>query len=72
MFLTDSELCELTGFRQAGKQAAWLRDHKWRFTTTAHGQIRVARAYFERKLVGEASSPERGPEPDFEAIARRA
>lgn len=51
MFLTVNELRELTGYRRPSAQARWLTSHGWRFALNAVGHPRVARAYFERRLV---------------------
>lgn len=58
LFLTDPELVDLTGYRVSRYQVAWLTNRGWKFVTNAAGAPRVARAYFERKMVGEASSAE--------------
>lgn len=57
-FMSDAELVTLTGYKLASYQIGWLRHRGWRFETTAAGKPRVARAYFERRMVGEVSSPE--------------
>jgi hypothetical protein len=54
LFLNAIEVFDLTGYRLAKYQVAWLRRRGWRFETNAAGAPRVARAYFERKMVGEA------------------
>lgn len=67
MFLTTSELFELTGRVQPSAQTRWLRRHRWRFVPDADGRPKVARAYHDRRMLGtDASEP--GPRPDFEAI----
>lgn len=58
LFLTEPELTELTGYRVARYQVAWLTNRGWKFETNAAGAPRVARAHFERKMVGEALSDE--------------
>lgn len=71
MFLTDAELVELTGQRQKSAQIRWLQLRRWRFETTATGHPRVARDYFERKMVcaEERSAP--APEPNWGALRQR-
>lgn len=70
LFLTADELIELTGYRIARYQVAWLRNRGWRFETNAAGAPRVARAYLERKMVGEALTADPGPPArhNFEAL----
>lgn len=54
MFLTSTELLDLTGYRRPSLQIAWLRAHRWRFAVNAAGHPRVARGYFEARMVGTA------------------
>lgn len=61
LFLTGDEVFDLTGYRLAKYQVAWLRRRGWRFETNAAGAPRIARAYFERKMVGEARAEDPGP-----------
>jgi hypothetical protein len=72
LFLTDEELLSLTGYRIARYQVAWLTNRGWKFETNAAGAPRVARAYFERKMVGEASTaePPLAARHDFGALRR--
>ena len=61
LFLTTDELAELTGYRVAKYQREWLRNRGWRFETNAAGAPRVARAYLERRMVGQELSEAPGP-----------
>lgn len=61
LFLDASELEQLTGYRRAHEQKRWLGARRWRFETNAAGEPRVARAYFERRLVGEARTEDPAP-----------
>lgn len=47
MFLTDEELYQLTGYKQAGKQCVVLRKQGVAFFTNAAGHPRVVRAVLE-------------------------
>jgi hypothetical protein len=47
LFLTDDEVTELTGYRQAGKQVAMLRRQGVPFHVNAAGHPKVARAILE-------------------------
>lgn len=60
LFLSKDELLELTGYRRPHEQRRWLQNRRWRFETNAAGAPRVARAYLERKMVGEAQETEPG------------
>lgn len=44
MFLSEQELIDLTGYRQASKQAAHLKAQRIPFHTNRAGHPRVARA----------------------------
>lgn len=67
MFLTAADLEELTGYRRPSAQARWLRDHRWRFEKNAAGHPRVARAYFERRMVAREAGAVDFPPPDWTA-----
>lgn len=58
LFLSVAELEELTGYRRQHEQKRWLAARRWKFETNAAGAPRVARAYFERRLVGQAETEE--------------
>jgi hypothetical protein len=58
LFLEAEELHELTGYRRAHEQKRWLAARRWKFEENAAGQPRVARAYLERRMVGEATTAE--------------
>jgi hypothetical protein len=61
LFLTAVELEELTGYRRQHEQKKWLVARRWTFETNAAGAPRVARAYLERRLVGQAQAAEPPP-----------
>lgn len=67
MFLSPAELHELTGYVRPSSQAAWLREHRWRFETNRAGHPRVARAYFERRMVSKDAHAVDFPAPDWTA-----
>lgn len=58
LFLSHAELVTLTGYRRGAEQITWLKNRHWRYETNAAGAPRVARAYFERRMVGEVKSAE--------------
>ena len=47
MFLTDEEVADLTGYKQASKQVAMLRRQGVPFHVNAAGHPKVARAILE-------------------------
>lgn len=49
MFLTEQEVADLTGYKQAGKQVAMLRRQGVPFHVNAAGHPKVARAVIEGK-----------------------
>ena len=51
LFLTEHELADLTGYKQAGKQVAMLRRQGVPFHVNAAGHPKVARAILEGKNV---------------------
>lgn len=61
LFLDADELKRLTGYKKAKYQVAHLRRKGWRFEQNAAGAPLVARAYFERRMVGTAATAD--PEP---------
>ena len=50
LFLTRSELVELTGFKAAHCQARWLTRNRWRFVLTRRNEPRVARDHFNDRM----------------------
>lgn len=60
-FLTPEEIHELTDYELPRFQIAWLRNKGWRFEVGASGRPRVARAYWERRMVGEATTADPAP-----------
>lgn len=70
LFLLPEELHELTGYIRQHEQVKWLVARRWKFETNAAGAPRVARAYFERRLVGEqrTEDPLPGPKHNFGAF----
>jgi hypothetical protein len=67
VFLTPSELAELTGWRRAGRQAEWLRDHGWPVEVDRRGHPKVLRAVAVARLGGVVSSVP-ATEPNWDAL----
>lgn len=56
MFLTPTELAELTGYQRHADQRKWLTARGWLFETSATGRPVVARSYAESRLGGSTIS----------------
>lgn len=65
MFLTESDLEDLTGYKAPAWQARWLEERGWRFERNRAGKVIVSKAHAE-KMMGGASP--KGPAPKFNAI----
>ena len=61
MFLTPTELTELTGLKRGSAQARWLAQAGIRHVLAADGRPRVLRAEVER-LLSSGPPPRRDPE----------
>lgn len=53
-YLTRDELRALTGTPVRARQQRWLAANGWRFAVDAHGEIKVARAFHDRRMLGDA------------------
>uniref|UniRef100_UPI00403FA267 DUF4224 domain-containing protein n=1 Tax=Herbaspirillum sp. DW155 TaxID=3095609 RepID=UPI00403FA267 len=53
IFLTNDELRELTGYAYCSHQILWLRNHNWKFEVSGQRRPKVARAYFELRMLGK-------------------
>lgn len=62
LFLTHQELIELTDLRQHSAQRRWLDRFEWIYEVGIDGRPKVARKYFERRMV-EQSQVETGQTP---------
>jgi hypothetical protein len=61
MFLTDEELVQLTGYRQASKQVAHLKAQRIPFHVNRAGHPRVTRAVLEGRKVVEKTTKSWSP-----------
>lgn len=66
MFLSSTEIQELTGYKRPADQRRWLSARGWPFELDANNRPVVSRAYTERRLAGEA--PAAVSEPDFSQV----
>jgi hypothetical protein len=75
MFLTDTDLQSLTGYKRAAEQRRWLTSHGWAFEVRADGKNRVLLQEVQAKmLTGHAAGSRshrhahRSAEPDLAAL----
>jgi hypothetical protein len=68
LLLTADELALLTDTPQPSRQIEWLRSRGWRFEVSVAGRPKVARAYYERRMVAESITPEPPARPRFELM----
>lgn len=52
MFLTQSELAELTERKRKGEQIAWLKANGYSYAIGANGHARVLREHLQARLCG--------------------
>ena len=71
IFLSESEIRELTGRVRQADQRRWLRERGWMFEENANGRPIVLRTYAETRLGGEAAKPAE-KRPNFTAIRKAA
>ena len=67
MFLTDSELESLTGYKRPADQRRWLSEHGWAFEVRADGKNRVLIEEARVKMLTRVTT-KRSAEPDLEAL----
>jgi hypothetical protein len=73
LFLTPTELAELTGRVRQSAQLRWLRGNGWRASQAADGSVRVAREHFVAMMVGgDCNRKQREIEPNWEALDNAA
>lgn len=56
MFLTQTELAELTERKRKGEQIAWLEANGYRYAIGANGHARVMREHIQARLCGGSST----------------
>lgn len=65
MFLTDTDLEQLTGRKYFKVQAKWLARHGYKFEMNAHGRPVVLLSAVQEKLSPSVSSSR---QPNFDAL----
>ena len=71
MFLTQSELAELTERKRKGEQIAWLKANGYTYAIGANGHARVLREYLQARLCGASigmTTAPTAPEPNWAAM----
>lgn len=69
MFLTQTELAELTERKRKGEQIAWLKANGYHYAIGANGHARVLRDHVHARLCGISMAPTLAtPEPNFSAL----
>ena len=56
MFLSATELADLTGYVRPSAQVRWLQEKGWPFTIGGDGQPKVLRRLVEEKLGGSPAA----------------
>ena len=67
IWLSDSDIERLTGYKQPSKQAAWLSQNDYKFTMAGNGRPLVPAEQF-----GVKSKPRAAASPNFGAINGKA
>lgn len=68
LFLCESELIELTGYKRLSDQIRWLQSGEWRFELSAIGRPVVLRSYLERRMGGGTERFDHSRSPNFAAL----
>ena len=69
MFVSETDVESLTGYRRPSAQIDWLRRNGWRFVVNALGKPVIALAEFHRRMVGGSRLPVGGQEPNWDALS---
>lgn len=71
LFLTQSELAELTERKRKAEQIAWLKSNGFLFATGANGHARVSREHMQARLCGGTitNTAPAAPEPNWGAMS---
>lgn len=70
LFLSQSELEDMTDRTSVRYQVAWLKDHGYPFELSALGKPKVLRAYVQQRLGLAIAEPLKHTEPDFSSWTR--
>lgn len=62
MFLSDSELCELTGYTKPSAQARWLTSNGFPFLAGGDKKLKVLRSLVQDRLGAKAVPAKKEPQ----------
>ena len=65
MFLSETDLFDLTGYRLQSAQKRWLASRGWTFEVSAFGRPKVLRTYAEQRMGLASAKTAAQTEPDF-------
>lgn len=71
MFLSETDLQSLTGYKRPADQRRWLTSHGWGFEVRADGKNRVLHEEARARMLSTGSRPKRAArsaEPDLESL----
>ena len=69
MFLTQSELADLTERKRKGEQIAWLKANGYSYAIGANGHARVLREHLQARLCGVSiATAQATQEPNWGAM----
>lgn len=69
LFLSQTELAELTERKRKGEQIAWLKANGYHYATGANGHARVMREHLQAKLCGSTMTTTQATlEPNWGAM----
>lgn len=71
IFLTESDIEELTGCKTRKCQCAWLESRCWIFEVSRLGRVKVLRRYAEMRLglpIESTAKPQKESQPNFDML----
>lgn len=68
LFLVDSEIEALTGYKLSAHQTKWLRAKGWRFELNGNRKPIIARKYAEKMLGCATDAQDQPAKPNFAAL----
>lgn len=71
MFLSNSDLVQLTGYQKPSAQARWLEQVGLPFLKGGDGKLKVLRLAVEQRLGGPGEQSAREPQLRLEGVGKR-
>lgn len=65
-YLSEDEIRFITGYKQRARQAAWLRDNRWKFDVDKDNTVRVLRSYRDQRLSSNKTYVRKPKRPHFD------